>query len=885
MVVENRVQVLKKLEELDISEKSAVNSVVESLTCTLNKTILQVAAKYLESDISGCIVQFLALGTKANIWCRKHLKMTLMSTEDSPEEEHSSFFYQLVLDLLSYSTASYSTLARYPVSTSKELVVSLENFILEQFSLTKDLVSEIKRIHLLGTELLKAAQGAIDALIRLCKVYCNGVKWDAYHCKSEAENIRDCTETDNGDHVIRITSCTIEKLCELGTVAANDGGWLVSLLNMSWKGVVSLLQFGKGALAANVNVTGVIMNLISLASESLKCAAETWSTSMKENVSVAEAKRIFLPVKFYLINAVKQENKFQILEVLFSKESDMSSEILTINSSHNSLDAILSVNPNSLNKEKMLSLGQVALLLNLLLCAPDLEHDVTLGVARKLGWLLDILVDEDVYASILVLQTPTVSGSTENHELTYQPMFCAVLHALKTFMVVVSSSPAWDELELFLIDNLFHPHFLCWDIVTELWCFILRHADPDRMNNIFDKLCELLMLTSREPVLFPESALRKTARLICVLATYGPEFMVDRVYSSIFESSRSQDASNVHIALLMEGFPLNLLSEKKRSIAKQRLVTEYYNFVERFEDKSPGESDSAIYGAPVFALCAALRSLQVSLSDTDMKTLKFLNAVIHKYETPQMMLLGELLGIICNMKHLYSCDGMEEVILGLQKLFISRPALSDSQLFLCKPNLAYFMSGLGHVELADSDDSPKSSAAWELYHMLLRERHWAFVHLAISAFGYFAAHTSCNQLWRGKEADEERFMSELKALLEKEMACPAMQATPDQLAVLVKEGQLLNVIVQNNVKHDPESIVSDMMDVDDEKQPNKKRKFPDGICKGVELLQSGLRIMVDGLSQWQQNPLDSTEVHEKFLTHFSRLEDVIAHLVSLADSG
>ncbi|KAK4388045.1 hypothetical protein Sango_2411100 [Sesamum angolense] len=428
-VVENRVQVLKELEELDISEKSAVNSLVESLTCTLNKTILQVAAKYLESDTSGCIVQFLVLGTKANIWCRKHLKMTLMSTEDSPEEEHSSFFYQLVLDLLSYSTASYSTLARYPVSTSKELVVSLENFILEQFTLTKDLVSEIKRIHLLGTELLKAAQGAIDALIRLCKVYCNGVKWDAYHCKSEAENIRDCTETENGDHVIRVTSCTIEKLCELGTVAANDGGSLVSLLNMSWKGVVSLLQFGKGALAAKVNVTGVIMNLISLASESLKCAAETWSTSTKENVSVVEAKRIFLPVKFYLINAVKQENKFQILEVLFSKESDMSSEVLTINSSH-SLDAILSVNPNSVNKEKMLSLGQVSLLLNLLLCAPDLEHDVTLGVARKLRWLLDILVDEDVYASILVLQTPTVSGSTENHELTYQPMFCAVLHAL-----------------------------------------------------------------------------------------------------------------------------------------------------------------------------------------------------------------------------------------------------------------------------------------------------------------------------------------------------------------------------------------------------------------------------------------------------------------------
>lgn len=30
----------------------------------LNKSILQVAAKYVDSDLSGCLLQFLALGTK-----------------------------------------------------------------------------------------------------------------------------------------------------------------------------------------------------------------------------------------------------------------------------------------------------------------------------------------------------------------------------------------------------------------------------------------------------------------------------------------------------------------------------------------------------------------------------------------------------------------------------------------------------------------------------------------------------------------------------------------------------------------------------------------------------------------------------------------------------
>ena len=32
--------------------------------CLLNKTILNVAAKYIDSDISGCLGSFLALGTK-----------------------------------------------------------------------------------------------------------------------------------------------------------------------------------------------------------------------------------------------------------------------------------------------------------------------------------------------------------------------------------------------------------------------------------------------------------------------------------------------------------------------------------------------------------------------------------------------------------------------------------------------------------------------------------------------------------------------------------------------------------------------------------------------------------------------------------------------------
>ncbi|MBA0857958.1 hypothetical protein Goshw_019511 [Gossypium schwendimanii] len=94
-VVEGRTELIAKLADLHLSEQSDVKSLAESLLCLLNKTVLHVAAKYLDSDISGCLLQFLLLGSKASIWCGKHLKMTVMSTEESPEEEHCSLFYQV----------------------------------------------------------------------------------------------------------------------------------------------------------------------------------------------------------------------------------------------------------------------------------------------------------------------------------------------------------------------------------------------------------------------------------------------------------------------------------------------------------------------------------------------------------------------------------------------------------------------------------------------------------------------------------------------------------------------------------------------------------------------------------------------------------------------
>lgn len=285
-----------------------------------------------------------------------------------------------------------------------------------------------------------------------------------------------------------------------------------------------------------------------------------------------------------------------------------------------------------------------------------------------------------------------------------------------------------------------------------------------------------------------------------------------------------------------------------------------------------------------------------------MKTLKLLVAVINKYRDSEgkvkdsyRELLSETLGIISIMKHLYESDEMEEIIIELKKLFISGQSVSDDKLSRCKPNLADFMAGFSQIELAEDDNSSKSVAVWELYHMLLRERHWALVHLALKAFGYFASRTNCNQLWRfvppdaalsfdidsGKEASEDRFMSELKRFLEKETAHLAFTPAPDQLELLVGEAKLLLENVKKTLHAESDALISEQMEVDDGQHANKRRKLPDGIGKGVQLLKSGLEIIGDGLSMWQQSDQNS-DLHDKLAIHFSSLEDAIGHLVALS---
>lgn len=529
-----------------------------------------------------------------------------------------------------------------------------------------------QKIQSFGSEILKVIHKVIDAVLNLCKVHSEAVKWEAYD-----ENLSSLEKPSCIGHFINITKCAIENLSQIGVLAASDGGNSVNILNVTWKGVVSLLQIGGGCLAEEVSIANLLVSLLALVTEPLKCAAEAWSSSSGETISVIEAKRIMVPVKFYLINAIKiaslyphqafvvyreillcalkittfkiavgnekflrsacavttelleqttidlvnsllnsdklkLEQKFEVLDWLFVSEGNYNSTInypTLAGCSVASMTEVFNISCEGMSGARILIISRVALFINFLRCL-ELDEDLKVGITQKLQWFLDILVEEDVYSNMLVLQLPVLYGSGKTTELVWQPLISSLLHAVKTFMIVVSSSIAWADLESFLLENFFHPHFLCREIVMECCCFMLRHAETDMVNSMISKLCSLLkLLSSSESVLLPYSSFRMLARSICLLLTYGAQSMVNQVYISLIGDDRSYSSSILCLALVIEGFPLDLLSDKLKNTAIQRVISDYFDFIDSFDEASLMTSATGLSGIPIFILSASLDSL------------------------------------------------------------------------------------------------------------------------------------------------------------------------------------------------------------------------------------------------------------------------------------
>ncbi|XP_010457522.1 PREDICTED: uncharacterized protein LOC104738990 [Camelina sativa] len=976
-LIENRVQLLTRLSQLDIQEDSVSPSFVETLTtlwedftcldvsqCLLNKAILPVTSKYLALDRPDCSHFFLAFGIKVSQWCAKHLNMSVMSMEESQEEEHSNIFFQLLLDYLRFSASCFTAIGKTCFLSDETSAVTVHKFVSEQLNLIKEVILNAKKVESLSSEILKAAQVVIDSIVRLCKEYSPAVDQDVNEMKTHGNVGKARMEEDNKVcNLESIIMLGVKSLSELGMLAAKDGGNLVTILNTSWKGVITLLQIDKQTVLSRVDVGEIILKLMSLIKESLRFAAQAWSCSVKDNISATEARRVFLPVKFYLINAVKvvalfpsqasmvfkeislctlmisafkfslsqqshgktasevmtdllekttvdllsallntaeitQEFRITLLDLLFIDEQDFSNQVCKKQShdsqTKTSLVDILSLSVESTTNVRGLLLARVVLFQSVLRYSSELEEDAKLAVTRKLYWLLDILTEKEVYSSVLSSQLPISDGSGK--KIIWESMFSALLLSLKTLMIILSSTPAWEQLETFLLQNLLHPHFLCWQIVMELWCFWFRHATNDLAAAMIDKICSFMMsMSSSETPLCPDSVLRRTTKSICFLLTHSPKSLTAQVYTNVSAEGRSDSTPDVYLALLLDGFPLNFLPDRIKNDVKRQIFADFVHFIKNFNEKPSRYSKYTVLGAPVFALSACLQILNMGISEIDAKTLNFIVAVIQKYRNSKddtrkdhySEILSGTLSIISRNEQLYTCQEMNNVITELQKLFISE---ADSRhLHKSKPNLALFLSGLSKYEMSETETCPKSRAVWELYHMLLRKRHWALVHNAVTAFGYFCARTSCNQLWRfvpedaalafdipsGKEAKTERFMSELKMFLEKEQALLSVTPSEEEVELLLKEGNEVKATVQKFV----EGRCQRSIEV--EKRPNKKRKLPEGICRGVELLQNGVKRINEGLSELRSDEHGNEEFQKSLLNQFSCLEDLVSHLLSL----
>ncbi|KAG9447692.1 hypothetical protein H6P81_013820 [Aristolochia fimbriata] len=981
-VIENRIDLLNQLRDSNIVNKSDLVLLAECLVSfwedsacmpqgMLNKSILHITRKYADMNMSICLSHFLALGVKVSVWCGKNLLI-----EESLDE---NFVFQIIMEASNFFSTTWSVLISSNTFSEQEILCTVESFILEQLSLTTVLISGIKRVSFIASDILKLAQVVLDSSVKLCKAYSAEVKWGIdVVTVDEHLTAGDERRLNSVKQVINIIVCTISNLYKLGTIAASGGGSLVSILNISWKGVVSLLQLGNGTLADKVSIGDIILTLLSLATASLRSVAGAWSSMGEKTLDVAEAKRTFLPIKFYLINVVricsqypsqalrlfkevtlcvlmvstfgtsltkesylkaasttlaefleptsfllllnllnsaelKHEAKLPILDWLFTDETcSGTEEISSVGSFEKiSLDEIFTVECESMPRSKVLRLGRFVLFLSLLRSSPYLREEVVLGISKKLGCFLELLMKEDVYSSVLVLHIPVINGSGAMVELAWKPMFPYVVHTLKTFMTVAAATAAWTEVELFLFTNFFHPHFLCWEIVIELWCFFIQNAETQMVDDIFDGLCSLFKsVATTASSLAPFSASRRMARSLCVVLMNGSQFLVDHFYNSVACDGKSQLSSIMLAALFMEGFPINLLSDDLRKLAIQRVTTDFCVLVENDAITETSLSSSVSHGGlAVCALSALLPSVQTSGFDIGVKNfsrvLKFMLAVMHGYRSSNSSsykehyskLLSQTLEIISNTKHLYASDNIVQVVLELKTLFSEGPSASDIWLHQCKPALASFLAGLSHMEIVESDDCMTTSAIWELYHLLLRERHWALVHLALSSFGYFAARTTCNQLWRfvpsdaalsldtetGKEANEELFMTELKVFLEKERALVKVTLCDVELSFLSREGRRLNQAIEKLASCNMEVAEGKVVQIDKENSVKKKRKLPGEVHEGVALLQRGVKVMSGALARWSQLNNGSKALHDELANGISSINGVVSHLAGLTD--
>ncbi|GJN09108.1 hypothetical protein PR202_ga27083 [Eleusine coracana subsp. coracana] len=297
------------------------------------------------------------------------------------------------------------------------------------------------------------------------------------------------------------------------------------------------------------------------------------------------------------------------------------------------------------------------------------------------------------------------------------------------------------------------------------------------------------------------------------------------------------------------------LSDGIKELAVKKMRTCFAGHLEGYSKNhrviSLPTSSWGVAGLPVHAVASALQRCEIKadciIDEKSITTMfKFTISLINMYGTASdntkyhlAKNISSMLDIISNTRHLL--------------------------LSQCKPSMASFMAILGHLNVTEDDANALCSAMWDLYHSLLKERHWPLIHLAMDSFGYFAARTSFTQLWKfvpgdaalsynastGTSIDENGFMLELRAYLQKEVALHTDRwSAEEQICFLVSEGRALKKLVE---------AYSEIPVVEPEKA-------------------NGLKVMRTAFDE-----AEFAVLKDQFAAHLSRLEETVSQIASLSD--
>ncbi|KAI5071648.1 hypothetical protein GOP47_0013899 [Adiantum capillus-veneris] len=546
------------------------------------------------------------------------------------------------------------------------------------------------------------------------------------------------------------------------------------------------------------------------------------------------------------------------------------------------------------------NLGRLILFLGLLQscqhCGDKMSHEL----AKRLDFPLQMICKAEIYAKVF---EPQVSRTQLTAKVTWQPLYIILLKTLQMFFVALAETEAWTEAEDFLYRNVLHPHMLSRELILELWCFISRHSESSIVKeHIQDLLYALSGLLESSTATCSDWPVRTITRLICLLIKADPAYLATQVYELAFGTDPFATTPTLKLAsaLLKEHFPISILPEELKSqviLSAKRALSEYWSQ----GTKNAKEASEKLQQFDV-TLCCLMECLYQESYEQCIDTEKLHDLTKMIIELLQECHRKSGFGIKSqSLKYLSGIwqkmqpEEIGSVIVPLHNLIVTCK-LSESEQMRVKLGLAEALAGLGEVSMPEDNTDPTNCALWELYHVILRERHWAYAHLGLASFGYFVAHTSWNELWRfvpsdaalahdgktGKIAKESTFMTSLRCFLEKEVVCTTF--TESDTKAVQQEGELLEAallefdqVADKSHTMEVQGIVDyNHMDVDLGVHTGPlESSIPPEISNAMSMLQEGLLLLKEKLPTWFQESGQNLEQQRHMHDQLSLLADVI----------